>query len=416
MSRKYKFYFLFLCFLLFIGFLTLEIGFRIYFAYKIENFKIFFYGISKDRLDVDSLFEPKNYPIQRRHGETAQDAKKKSEKFKFKYVHWDKIVSTSDPIQDIQSYQDYMYSKYRPYQEKYIKINKEKYRIHINNFGFRGKDFKQKKDEHVVRIITLGASSTFGYHDRDNETYPYYLEQILNKMLSYRRCDSVYSFEVINFGIPHLNSYNIYSLFMMEGLDLDPDIVTFYEGINDTRLIRRKFSERVLLALSEKLMFFRYLEQVLYYYFESFSPSDVKHHMKGRREFFLNNVSHIADECKKRDILFIALSQQAQSNYIPYQKMNTFTFDQERSLIQEEKLSSGDRLSLYELQFLIHADIMDGLRKWVKTDDILFVDMIKEMDENRKRGCLVSWVHLSPEGNRFIAKKLSEKIIDLVCL
>jgi hypothetical protein len=33
--------------------------------------------------------------------------------------------------------------------------------------------------------------------------------------------------------VPHLKSDQIYALFVQEGLDLKPDFVTFYEGIND---------------------------------------------------------------------------------------------------------------------------------------------------------------------------------------
>src|SRR5262249_13086620 len=80
----------------------------------------------------------------------------------------------------------------------------------------------------VTRVVTLGASSTFGFSDRDDETYPYYLEQFLNHDAHGKR------FEVINLGIPHLKSDQIAALFEQEALPLRPDVVTFYEGINDS--------------------------------------------------------------------------------------------------------------------------------------------------------------------------------------
>ena len=94
--------------------------------------------------------------------------------------------------------------------------------------GFAVEKFDETKKPGVTRIITLGSSSTFGYYDRDNETYPYYLEQILNKALR-----STGRFEVINLGIPHLRSEEILSLFQAEAIPLRPDVVTFYEGVND---------------------------------------------------------------------------------------------------------------------------------------------------------------------------------------
>ncbi len=68
--------------------------------------------------------------------------------------------------------------------------------VGINEQGFRGRNFGPKSPG-VVRVVTLGASSTFGFYNRDHETYPHQLEQVLNE-----RCDSQH-FEVLNLGIPH---------------------------------------------------------------------------------------------------------------------------------------------------------------------------------------------------------------------
>jgi hypothetical protein len=57
----------------------------------------------------------------------------------------------------------------------------EPYRVTINSRGFRGKEFSDEKKPGVIRVITLGESSTFGLHARDDETYPYDLEHFLNK-------------------------------------------------------------------------------------------------------------------------------------------------------------------------------------------------------------------------------------------
>jgi len=50
----------------------------------------------------------------------------------------------------------------------------------INNMGLRGvKDVSLRKPENAVRIVTLGGSSTFGFHARDLHTYSALLEQKL---------------------------------------------------------------------------------------------------------------------------------------------------------------------------------------------------------------------------------------------
>ena len=94
-----------------------------------------------------------------------------------------------------------------------------------------------------MRVLALGASSTFGYYSRDDQTYPFLLERELEA-----RCRDRQRYEVINLGIPHLDSPSIAALFQSEGAVLDPDVVTFYEGVNDTNAVVRKL-ERDRLAL-----------------------------------------------------------------------------------------------------------------------------------------------------------------------
>jgi hypothetical protein len=93
------------------------------------------------------------------------------------------------------------YSKYFPNQNRKDKDEHgDLFEVMINSFGFRGREFKQEKAKGTIRLVTLGASSTFGYYDRDNETYPYYMGQILEEAFPEK------AFEIINLGIPHLKS------------------------------------------------------------------------------------------------------------------------------------------------------------------------------------------------------------------
>ncbi|MDF0676822.1 MAG: hypothetical protein P0120_21170 [Nitrospira sp.] len=75
------------------------------------------------------------------------------------------------------------YTKFFPHELKidHDPATKETFRASINSRGFRGREIDETKKPGVTRIVTLGSFSTFGYYDRDNETYPYYLEQALNK-------------------------------------------------------------------------------------------------------------------------------------------------------------------------------------------------------------------------------------------
>ena len=155
------------------------------------------------------------------------------------------------------------YSKYFPGETRVDFDEKgKKFAIKMNNKGFRGPDIIDKKDSGTIRIITLGGSSTFGYHDRDNETYPHYLQEILNEYLKERGIDKIKKFEVINLGIPTLRAENIYFLFINEALPLNPDLVTFYEGINNVS------SEQDIKDYNNKNMQNKYYKNILSTYRE----------------------------------------------------------------------------------------------------------------------------------------------------
>ena len=126
------------------------------------------------------------------------------------------------------------YRKFFPNEKKFFRDvdTGEVVQVTINSRGFRGKDFSTEKPAGVLRVLTLGASSTFGFYNRDKETYPYLLEQRLNA-----RCHGSKRFEVINFAIPDARADEIRAMLVAEGIALDPDIITFYEGRNDSSRI-----------------------------------------------------------------------------------------------------------------------------------------------------------------------------------
>lgn len=364
-----------------VSLLLLELGTRVVFAFDVGP-RVLLYGLADDR-DVRTSAIPLPF-------------------------RWDQRVAIDNEEKRFVDTPSGTYSKYLPNQDLVVLMHGEHYKPRINRFGFRGEDVSKQKPEDVIRVIALGASSTFGYQDRDDETYPYYLEQDLNA--SAEATDGARSFEVLNFGIPHLDSAQILALFSSEALDFEPDVVTFYEGVNDTRRIERRPAERLLIQLGRYSLFLRFVEYALTERLESFSGDDVRFHSEGRGEAFVRNVSRIADVCARRGILFMVVSQQAKSKMVPDEQMDRVSYWQEVDLIRRH-VEAGNRVGLFGLQLLIHAEINRQLRQWVRANDIAFVDMIHEMDEAKMRHTLVSWVHLSAEGNRFIAAELSKAIL-----
>ncbi|NIO29579.1 MAG: hypothetical protein GTO29_13610 [Candidatus Latescibacteria bacterium] len=360
---------------------SLELGLRIYFAYQLGS-SMLFYGTSLNR-------------------QKCGDAHKGDMNFLHKYF------------------------KYHPHQERFTRDQEtgRLIRATINSSGFRGRDFEKQKGPHIIRVVTLGSSSTFGFSVRDEETYPYYLEQLLN-----RESSRVDSFEVINFGIPHLKSAEILALFEAEALPLHPDVVTFYEGINDSwsspvLLKKEKSGKSVVRERLRKISLlrrgFRWLRNhsiamTLADGFlkrkrnVTFTETDFQEHIRSKSENFLRNVSAICDECKRNGITFIVSSQQAKSYLIDREDIKGITYEKEIELVRQD-LAQNEHITRWELDLLTHNIFMNDLREWAKVNNVPYVDLIAATDQHRD--CLVSWVHLNPEGNRIVAEALAGAIL-----
>jgi lysophospholipase L1-like esterase len=312
------------------------------------------------------------------------------------------------------------YSKYFPHEKKTTPNVETGGRIpvRINSAGFRGAEFEPQKPPGMVRILTLGASSTFGYYDADDETYPFYLEELLNQ-----RCAGARRFEVINFGIPHATSKSILALFLAEGVPLDPDVVTFYEGRNDSVAWTpggRGFPGKLYAAALRRSILFALLEQLRNQegsYLTS-AAYDLPSLAAERSRFFLANLARILEVCRSRRMQLIVASQQASAvSWHPQQtaereRLRGVTYRDETRAIRG-RLDRGQALNLYEYSLLVHERLMDDLALWAQREGVPFVDVIAALDQDRHQ--LLSWVHLSPQANRVIAENLAEPILRGFC-
>lgn len=95
-----------------------------------------------------------------------------------------------------------------------------------NNYGFRGKEFDAVKPAGVFRIVAIGASTTYGVLNTDENTYPAQLERIIR--------DSGYeNVEVLNAGVTLYNSTETFLNFYLRILNLAPDMVIYYQARNE---------------------------------------------------------------------------------------------------------------------------------------------------------------------------------------
>ena len=95
-------------------------------------------------------------------------------------------------------------------------------KVVTNNVGFRCHNIKEKNKK---RIVCLGASPTFGWGVKYEDTYPVVIEKILK--------ENNIDIEVINAGEIGYSSYQGLNLLKNKILDLKPDIITVSYVIND---------------------------------------------------------------------------------------------------------------------------------------------------------------------------------------
>ncbi len=282
-----------------------------------------------------------------------------------------------------------------------------------NNFGFRGGDFFLAKPPGVLRVIALGASSTFGVWSLDDETYPHLLESFLQRQLTSRPCGRFRDAEVMNFGIPHLRSGEIRDLFVNEGLAFQPDIVTFYQGANDVRDWKRSWRSRLLFPARRKLLIVHFIAWATESWFSTFSSGDVAHQIAGKSQFFVENVSAIRQASAEHGAQFVAVTQQSTSFVgSDRERRGGVTYEGESALLREE-LAQGGRVDIWGLALLAHGELTAELRSWAVQQGVNLVDFIEVLDGRRDQ--LTTWVHLSAEGNRLLAEALGERILSLAC-
>jgi lysophospholipase L1-like esterase len=96
-----------------------------------------------------------------------------------------------------------------------------------NELGYRGGDIDLPKPNGVFRIVTIGGSTTYSTGTSPEESYPAFLQQILQDEYGYTQV------EVINGGMSGYSSWENLSNFAFRILELEPDMVLVYAAVND---------------------------------------------------------------------------------------------------------------------------------------------------------------------------------------
>lgn len=96
-----------------------------------------------------------------------------------------------------------------------------------NALGYRGEEIHTPKPDGQFRIVCLGGSTTYTVGVEDyRKSYPYLLE-------NYLRGKGYGNVHVVNAGASSWSSWESLINFELRVLDLDPDMIIVYHGIND---------------------------------------------------------------------------------------------------------------------------------------------------------------------------------------
>jgi lysophospholipase L1-like esterase len=136
----------------------------------------------------------------------------------------------------------------------------------FNSLGYRSPERQVRRAPGTIRIVCAGGSTTFDLLSvDDSRTWPWRMEEILKQ----RGLEA----EVFNAGFPGWTSLeNLVSLAIRD-LDLDPDIVVLYQGINDLQpashrpfdsQYERGHAEETVRALGFELQPLRWYEHSLF--------------------------------------------------------------------------------------------------------------------------------------------------------
>jgi lysophospholipase L1-like esterase len=110
-------------------------------------------------------------------------------------------------------------------------------RINLNSLGYRSPERPLRKPPGTLRLACAGGSTTFDYRaDSDELTWPWQLEGLLRAR--------GFPIEVWNVGFPGWTSLeNLISLATRD-LDLAPDVIVLFQGINDLQPASRQPFDR----------------------------------------------------------------------------------------------------------------------------------------------------------------------------
>jgi hypothetical protein len=324
------------------------------------------------------------------------------------------------------------YTKFQPNSTYNYRVSDSlTFSMSINSDGFRSTtDFVRPKPAGTLRIVALGESSTFGLASNDDETYPYLLEQNLRKHTGRS------NIEVYNLGIPHYRSNNILAVARAELAALEPDIVTFYAGYNNSAVLRPREEAGGAYAakdwLKEHSVMYRAIHPYAVTAYSKLStlvgrdvvglphldlpvdlPADRVAQLRAAAvNEFRSDLTALADAVTAMGARFVLVTQSYTLRRLPgglglYDQWRPY--DVEVAYVDSVLAARGTVPSAFST-LLIHRDLMQVLREVAQERQLLVIDGLSALDKNRER-VMATYVHLTLEGNTVLAATIEEALM-----
>lgn len=176
--------------------------------------------------------------------------------------------------------------------------------LHINSLGFRGQELPADLADKRL-ILALGESTTFGWAVADDETYPGYLEGILNSSATDRRT------VVVNAAVPSYSSQQVYLYAEQLLSQIRPQVVLvsilwndlFYSSLEDwtPQSLLPLYPSRLQRTLIENSPFCRWLTR------KPAGPERIDFFSQDALAEYKSNVGRIVRLCRSKgvDVLFV---------------------------------------------------------------------------------------------------------------
>jgi len=269
--------------------------------------------------------------------------------------------------------------------------------MHINSHGFRGAEIESPKTK--TRICMLGGSSTLGAYNNDDKTYPYYTETILKEKYGKDT-------EVINCGVGGSTINENYYMLREEILFLNPDIITVYAGYNSWNSRSREglgwrsalFNLKVF--INDHSLFFCTLTEK--YYIVNKRAVDEAWYNPGVASLILRDqkiwlnfrlyLERICELAKDHNIKVILITQPL-------------------CLVSKKPRSFWENRTIWKRHYGLTTDIVKEVAAKYNIECLNLANIIDNTCDDEKRKKLFSdVVHLTDDGNYFLARIISWEI------